>query len=293
MPTRLYLTDVSEAAQPAVSRSLVLPQGILVGAPAPYVLSAAPGSGSVDIGQSSLASVEHQEQAMGVWYSPPLDTQVIPAGVWGLGVLVRENNANSNSFLSISIGIYRETAGIVIMWPYDKHEVLGAEWATVGARGRVINVDGVEASLAWGDRIVVSVWRHAVQGAATAFAQEFWVSGTGVDVTEGSLAGDEAAWLEIPTATPLALATGSDPFQPPGQGRVFGHNAAILEPWYACAVCTRQRPSQEMVLLKTPNIRAGKRVCIERCLDEMDYGDRLRIGGRKRVGRNENYRGEE
>lgn len=298
MATTLYLrtdidTDLSGLGLTHESHSAAFPMGV------DQTLGTGFRSLSTNIGvlASSISGVGaatalHQDNLFGLWISLPLDYQTIPAGTWDFagsgnsgGLL---HGAEANSYFGLSLYVWRPTGQILRIADPDKG---GAEWTFGPGNFQATQFTfpgALVTGVCWGDRLVLEVWRHGVQDNAFANTQTFFFDGS-VDPVGTPTTANPASRLIAPAD--LVFASGDDPQAIIGSGRVSGKRVT-MEPWFVCGICGIRFPRSEMVLLKTPNVRAGTRVCTRWCSDEVDYGDRRRQQ-RPLIGTDETYRGDE
>lgn len=194
--TTLYLRDAAPTNDPGeTERSTALPVGTFSDfAIAVKSLSETIGALETSVSGSSLAQTAHQDNFFTSFSSLALGAQTIDANTWTIGLDVGEGNANANSFLVLSIYVFREPSTIV-GFIYDSDTALGTEWVTTGA-GRVVTVSGSAVTALANDYIVLEVWRHASQAMAAAYTQTLYYNGD-TKVTEGSIT-SAGSYIETP-----------------------------------------------------------------------------------------------
>ena len=290
--TRLYLrsTEPADITPFLKRRSGALPAGLdnTAGAIAVWDMSTSKGSGVVSSIFSRISTNDHQDSLKDIFVSAPLDTQVVPAGIWAFVCSCKDATfvaPQANTF-ALSVYIYRPTSGIATIRIHDADVAIGLNWP--GAKGtRGDSFKGESFGLVWGDRLVVEVWQHAIDNAGSGAIQTTYYNGPNTpDV--GDSEASPASYLDLPGT--LTFATGSDPFKHLGGERVYGQRAT-MEPWFVCGICGLQRPASDTTVLQAPNARAGMRVCLND-IDETDHGD-IRRETPPPTGLDETYRGDE
>jgi hypothetical protein len=213
MATRFYFHDAAPANDPGeTENSTVLPTvtaahfqdfGIAVKS-----MNTTIGTAETSVTGSSRAHTDADQDFFTSFSSPAIATQTITAQTWTIAVDVDEGNANANSFMVLSVYVFREPSTIV-GFIYDSATQLGNEWNNVG-RGRVATFSGASVSATEGDYIVCEFWRDtAGQAMAMAYVHELFYDGT-VDVTEGSST-SAASYLETPQTITFPVGAGWGP----------------------------------------------------------------------------------
>lgn len=181
MASRLYLTDAASTIPFSGEQSSVLPVGTFSSFFSFIeTLSTVPGSLENSIGGSSIAQVAHQDNFFNAFALGPLGGQIIPAQTWSFRIKCSEGDLNANSFLALSLYIYRPGTG-VSAYIYDSDTPLSTEWSTTEA-ARTGTFSGASASAANNDYLILEVWRHAIQDVAAAYTQAIYYSGDPGDV---------------------------------------------------------------------------------------------------------------
>ena len=273
MPTNLYLraTDLADTS-PYVRRARALPGGLFdIVNETILALSTEKGTSVVSVSGNGLGTAQHQDNFMGFWVSDPLDDQEIAAGDWTFRCSARAGAVSgvSNSFFALSIYLLHfqpAPADAYITRIYDADSPIGTEWpfAAAGTRGGTIS--GARAVATWGDRLVVEVWRHAIQDDGTFPTQSLFFNGPN-DVSLGDSEANPASVLVAPTD--LVFASGTDPHVV-GSGRFYGKRQ-IDERWFFCAIGGELVPESDTTTPIPPHPQAGLRVC-KRDYDELDHG---------------------
>lgn len=216
MPTRLFLRALTPDNSPGeTERSTALPVGTFKDfLLAVRALETTKGAAQTSGGSASLAQTAHQDNFFTSFTSDPLTTQTIAANTWTIAIAVSEANTNANSFLVLSLYVFRPSTGSVVGFIYDSDTALGVEWAAA-EDGQVITFSGVSVVASAGDVLVLEVWRHGVQGMAVGYTQTIYYDGT-TDVVDTTTA-DAASYLETPqiltfqaagiTLSPTAIAS--------------------------------------------------------------------------------------
>ena len=207
MASKFYLRNLTAANPPtAGEKSSVLPVDTLgannaTGTQETRSLDPVIGTSETSIAHDSDATTAARDNYLSRFTSKALGAQTIPAQTWTLAVALAETNNAANSFLILSVYVWRPSTSSVVGYIYDSHTSLGSEWST-GKAGRVVTFSGAELEIQEGDVLVLEVWRHAVQAMAAVYTQTVYFDGT-VDVTEGGT-GSAASYLESPADIPEA-----------------------------------------------------------------------------------------
>lgn len=197
--TRLYLRALTPSAGPGETElSTALPSG--TGKDfnvAVQALELVPGSAETTCGGSGLAQTGAQSNFFTSFSSDALAGQTIAAQTWTFAACLNEGNTDANSFIVLSLYVYRAGSGVV-GYIYDSATHLGTEWSAVAAtlNGRVVTFSGAQVVAALNDFLVLEVWRHATsQSMATAYTQTLYYDGA-TDVVANANSGDAASYLE-------------------------------------------------------------------------------------------------
>lgn len=219
---------------------------------------------------TAAAQTAHQDNFFRAFVTAPLvGGQYLLAGNWTLGLAVRQAGPNANSFTLPVVYLYRANGEVVSI--YDGDVPLGNEWpvefADVSA-GRVCTFSsGRNVSVHDGDRLILEVWRHAVQGDAVAHVNSIFYGGNDGDVVEDGPGGD--SFLDVPQT--LVFQTASFP-APTTSGRNYGKRS-VRERWFHCAIGGELVRESETTIPVPPHPQAGLRVC-KKDYDEIDYATR-------------------
>lgn len=201
MATRLYLRNLTADNPPtAGEKSAALPSDTLgannaTGTDETRSLRTTKGSVQTSISKNSDATTAARDNYLCRFTSPALAAQTIAAATWTIAIALSEGNNNANSFLILSLYVWRPSTQAVVGYIYDSHTSLGVEWGAT-EDGQVITFSGAAITVQAGDVLVLEVWRHAVQGMAAAYAQTVYFDGT-TDVTDATTS-DAASYLEYP-----------------------------------------------------------------------------------------------
>lgn len=158
--------------------------------------------GSLETGQSvlSLAQTGHQDDYLARFTLDNLAAQTFGSGTWTFAFQATENNAAANTFLHLSIYVWRPSNSSVVGFIYDSEDVLGVEWGNGVAAtryGQVITITGANVTCVAGDVLVLEVWTHATQGGASARTNTIFFDGT-TDVVATATGTDAASYLSAP-----------------------------------------------------------------------------------------------
>ena len=203
MATKFYLRNITAAAPPtAGEKSSVLPADTLgannaTGTQETRLLDSIIGTSETSIAHNSDATTAARDNYLARFTSKPLGAQTIPAQTWTLAIALAQANGAANSFLILSLYIWRPGTQSVVGYIYDSHTSLGNEWGTT-KDGRAVTFSGSELAIQEGDVLVLEVWRHAVQSMSAVYTQTVYFDGT-VDVTEGSST-SAASYLSSPAS---------------------------------------------------------------------------------------------
>lgn len=121
--------------------------------------------------RTSLAQTARQSARLGYMWIP-LNAGTVPAGTYRLQALVSEGNAAANTFLGLSIYVWRPSTTSVVGRVYDSTAELGTEFPTTAAE-ITWSVTGSAVTCQSGDYLIVEIWLTAAQGMATAYANTF------------------------------------------------------------------------------------------------------------------------
>lgn len=208
--TVFYLRDLLAANPPtAGEKSTALPVDAIgannaTGVQETRALDTAKGAAQASIAHNSDASTVARDNYMARFTSAPLAAQTLSAETWTAALALSEGNAAANSFLNLSVYVWRPSTSAVVGFIYDSHTNLGVEWAA-GEDGIVATFAGAAVTTLADDVLVLEVWRHAVQGMATAYAQTLYYNGA-TDVVDATTA-DAASYLSKPATVNFAAAT--------------------------------------------------------------------------------------
>lgn len=201
MPTRFFLRDLTAANPPtAGEKSTALPVDTLgannaTGTEETRALDTAIGAVQVSIAKNADATTAARDNYLGRFTSAGLAAQTIAAATWTIAIALNEANAAANSFLNLSVYIWRPSTSAVVGFIYDSHTNIGVEWGAT-EDGQVITFAGVAVTTVLNDVLVVEIWRHAVQGMAVAYTQTVYFNGATV-VTDATTT-DAGSYLENP-----------------------------------------------------------------------------------------------
>jgi hypothetical protein len=164
VPTRLFLRDVTSALAPSNgTKSAVLPVvAATSNSGAGYEdLSLLGTKGALQVTRSITADVNtnHQDQYIARFTSPPLADGVIPAQTWRLGIAMSEGDAAADSYLVISLYVWRPGTSSVVGYIRDSDSPLGVEWSAT-EDGQVVQFSGLAVTGQEDDVVVLEAWRH-------------------------------------------------------------------------------------------------------------------------------------
>lgn len=206
MATKLYLRNTTTANAPTSGeKSSANPQYTLGANNAAgtgqedLALSETKGSVQTSLSFNSDASTATRSNYLGRWTSPLLAAATFGSGTWTFAYCVTEGNSNADSFLKLSIYIWRPGTSSVVGYIYDSTADINTEWPTLNT-GRVDNITGSNVTCQGGDVLVLEVWRSTDatgQAMATAYSQSVFYDG-GTDITNGASITDGAAYLLAP-----------------------------------------------------------------------------------------------
>lgn len=138
--------------------------------------------------------------------SEPLAAGTFGSGTWNVALALLETNAAANSFLNLSVYVWRPGTSAVVGFIYDSSTNIGAEWGAT-EDGVVTTFAGSNVTAQAGDVLVCEVWRKATQSMGTAYAQAIFFDG-GTDVVDATTT-DAASYIEAPGT--IAFADGALP----------------------------------------------------------------------------------
>lgn len=203
MPSTFWLKDAAPDAGQGpgeTERSVAIPMGTFKDfAISQKSLGTTKDGSESSVSGTSLAQTAHQDNFFTSWtFNKPLLAQTFGSGTWTLSIMVKESNKNANSYVVISLYVWRPSTSSVVGYIYDSDTLLGNEW-NKNAKGRVITFVGSNVTCQDGDRLVFEFWRHALQGKAASYTQELFYGGSTVP-TEGATGdpGNSASKLDSP-----------------------------------------------------------------------------------------------
>lgn len=146
---------------------------------------------------SSLAQTATQSSTFGFRFSSTLlAAQTISANTWTIFYKAQESNTNANTFLAMSIYVWRPNTSSVVGFIYDSTASLGAEFGTT-ASTQSITVSGSAVTANRGDILVCEPWYAATQAKATSYTNTLYFDGTD-ETTTGTGNSSCAAYIETP-----------------------------------------------------------------------------------------------
>lgn len=201
--TKFWLKDATTDESPGETElSVALPVGTFKDfAIAQKSMGTIKDGSETSISGTSLAQTAHQDNFFTSFtYNERLAAQTFGSGIWTLSVMVKQNNNVANSFIVLSLYVWRPSTSSVVGYIYDSDTPLGNEWNR-GARGRVVTFTGSNVTCQAKDRLVLEFWRHAEQGKVASYTQELFYGGSTVP-TEGATGdpGNSASKLDAPTS---------------------------------------------------------------------------------------------
>lgn len=180
MPTRFYFRDtISPFTPTAESKSAALPVGTnnSLTINDNESLSLIQGTSDIRVNITSLAQIAQQSGRFARFTSDRLASQVITSDTWSYGIRRQESNSNANTFLALSVYVWRPSTSSVVGYIYDSSAQLGVEWPT-SILLLTGSFSGSTVTCNNGDVLVCEVWYTAVQGKSVSYTNsiEFNVS---------------------------------------------------------------------------------------------------------------------
>jgi hypothetical protein len=174
MATRLFFAvDTSPYAPTAGSKSVALPSGTdnsnTVDDSESLLLTANNTATTITI--DSVAQLSAQSGRFARFTSNRLFAQTINANTWTIAVDTREGNNNANTFLALSIYVWRPSTNTRVGFIYDSAAQVGIEWTTVLSTV-TYTVSGSSIAVNEKDVIVVEIWYTATQDKATSYQNQ-------------------------------------------------------------------------------------------------------------------------
>lgn len=210
MPTTFYLRDLTAANPPtAGENSTALPVDVLgannaTGTEETRALDIAIGAAEVSIAKASDSTTAARDNYLCRFTSAGLAAQTIAAATWTIAIALSEGNNAANSFLNLSVYIWRPSTNAVVGFIYDSHTNIGAEWGAT-EDGQVITFAGAAVTTTLNDVLVLEVWRHAVQAMSVAYTQTVYFNGA-TAVTDATTT-DAGSYLENPNVISFGTQT--------------------------------------------------------------------------------------
>ena len=210
MPTTFYLRNLLAANPPsAAEKSTALPvdtQGAnnAAGTDETRSLDTAKGVAQTSLAKNSDAVTAARDNYLCRFTSAGLAAQAIAAATWTIALALNEGNAAANSFLNLSVYVWRPSTQAVVGFIYDSHTNIGVEWGNT-EDGQVITFSGSAVTTALNDVLVLEVWRHAAQAMTVAYAQTVYFEGA-TDVVDTTTT-DAASYLQNPNTITFGTQT--------------------------------------------------------------------------------------
>jgi hypothetical protein len=209
MPVTRYYPGTTESSTPSVGptgeQSAVLPNGTNNNNPGSLrrysrLQTTKPSTAQYfGVGSTfnSLAQTGRQSAFVGYGYYE-LGPQTIPAGDWAIAWAASEGNNSANSYLALSIYVWRPSTPGVVGYVYDSTAELGTEWST-SITSRTATVSGSSVTVQNGDVLVIELWQTAAQGVGMTYAQQLEVEAvsSASDITTNGGA-STSGWVDAP-----------------------------------------------------------------------------------------------
>ncbi len=202
--TTLFLLNTLAPATPSAGdKSAVLPAGTFSVTASgstneQRLMDQTAAAAEVVITWNSLGQTARQDGYLSRWSSPSLAAQSLAAGTWTLGLATSMAAAAADSFVCVSLYIWRPNTASVAGYLFDSTAQMGSVWA-VGEQGRVFTFFGNALTLLAGDILVLEFWHSATQASAAVQSNSVYYNGTTqpVNLTNTSNA---ASYLLSPAA---------------------------------------------------------------------------------------------
>lgn len=144
-----------------------------------------------------------QNNFLGFFASEPLlGAQTVGGGTMIFNTAELEANLASNWWINgLCVYVWRPSTGEIVGYVRDYQGVsLGGLEPTAQAQEQVTHITGITTSAVAAqtqDVIVCEIWVSALQGMATAYANQFFFDGTTVNTTENAVVTSQASFLEL------------------------------------------------------------------------------------------------
>lgn len=168
----------------------------------------APGftSAGLTTSYTSLAQTTQQSAFQGhVFIS--LGAGTFGAGTWSFAVYQSESNNSANTYMGVSIYVWRPSTSAVVGYIYDNNVQLGAE-ASAGTTSITFSVTGTNVTSQNGDVLIIEFWQTAAQGASMSYTNGFNFGATtgNPDITADGQSSSNS-WIDAPALIPAAAQT--------------------------------------------------------------------------------------
>jgi len=174
MATRLFFATNTSAYTPtAGSKSVALPNGtnnsLTANDDRSMLITANNSTTTVTI--NSIAQTARQSGRFARFTSERLLAQTVSANTWTIAIDTRESNGAANTFLALSIYVWRPSTNTRVGFIYDSNAQIDVEWPTA-LTPNTYTVSGAAVTAQEGDVVVIEVWYTSAQGMATTYQNQ-------------------------------------------------------------------------------------------------------------------------
>jgi hypothetical protein len=207
--TKLYLHQnsfsLTSGTLPSGEQDAAAPNFSATGAGTLREMNAIAGSASTYLSASTQATTSNQSGFLGMWASPPLaGAQTVGGGSESLTINIADYQSNLAANFCVNRAhayVWRPSTGLKVgdLCTFTDTPLGAPAEATGAASAQVTTFSLTLASIeaADGDILVVELWTHITQDAASSYEARLYYDGVTESLTENTVVSDHAAFVEF------------------------------------------------------------------------------------------------